>query len=65
MSFLDLLNEDYAHGPWLESEYRAAVNDMAKRKNAELSASIARNRLTDTAKQATRGLKHEDVVTFL
>lgn len=61
MTFLELLNEDYANGSWLEPQYRAAVNEMEKPAHGEPVVAIARNRLTGSGKPATRGLKYPDL----
>lgn len=62
LAFLDLLNEDYPHGVWLEPEYRAAIKAMGAADPPRVE--IRRQRLTDRGKPATRGLKYEDLISF-
>jgi hypothetical protein len=62
LTFLDLLNEDYPHGVWLEQEYRAAIKAMGAADPPRVE--IRRQRLTNRGKPATRGLKYEDLVSF-
>jgi hypothetical protein len=62
MSFLELLNDDYPHGVWLEPEYRAALGSMQTDDPARVT--IRRDRLTEGRKPATRGLQHPDTLTF-
>ena len=59
MTFEELLNTDYPEGLWLESDYRAAVLDMAERDDVR----IDRRRSTPTGR-APRGLQEPDEITF-
>jgi three-Cys-motif partner protein len=62
MTFVELLNRDYANGAWLAPEYRAAVKAM---ENAEPpSVTIRRAEpLTKTGRPA-KGLEEADRITF-
>jgi hypothetical protein len=62
LTFLELLNEDYPDGVWLESEYRWAVDGMEKEKPARVG--ISRHRLTKGGRPATRGIQHPDTLRF-
>ena len=61
MSFVDLLNEDYPKGVWVEKNYRAAVKAMEGANPAR--ATITRNRTTPSGR-APRGLNHSDTIRF-
>lgn len=63
MTFLEVINDDYPDGLWLEPNYRAAITAMAQADEA--TATINRDRTTPSGKTATRGLKERDKVTFL
>jgi three-Cys-motif partner protein len=63
LTFLELLNEDYPQGTWIEKEYRAAVKAMER----ALPPTARINRaepFTRTGKKAS-GLGPGDAVTFL
>ena len=62
VTFLDLLNDDYPDGVWLEPEYRWALDGMEKEKPPR--ASVARNRKTPAGRPATRGIQYPDTITF-
>jgi len=62
MSFVDVLNDDYPDGVWLEPEYRAALGGMELEKPAR--ATVKRNRTTDSGKPATRGIQNPDTIIF-
>jgi hypothetical protein len=62
MTFLDLLNEDYPGGPWVEREYRAAVKAMAR--PPQPSVRITRTHPKTKTGRAARGLQPADTVTF-
>jgi hypothetical protein len=62
MTFLELLNDDYPDGVWLEPKYRWALDGMEKEKPARVT--ITRNRTTESGKPATRGIQHPDTVAF-
>jgi three-Cys-motif partner protein len=62
MTFLEVMNDDYPDGLWLEPDYRTAIKAMAQAK--EPSVTITRDRTTQKGKPATSGLKEEDKVTF-
>jgi three-Cys-motif partner protein len=62
MTFVELLNEDYGNGTWLEPKYRAAVKAMEKAEppTAEIARAVPR---TPTGRAAT-GLDLPDTITF-
>jgi three-Cys-motif partner protein len=62
MTFVDLLNEDYGNGAWLEPKYRTAVKAM---ENAEPPTVMIRRAepLTKTGKPS-RALNYPDTITF-
>jgi three-Cys-motif partner protein len=63
LTFLELLNDDYPDGAWIEKEYRSAIKAMELANPP--AAKIERVRpVTATGKRAT-GLGLEDTVTFL
>jgi hypothetical protein len=62
MTFLELLNEDYPDGVWLEPEYRWALVGMETEDRPRVM--IKRERLTGSGKPATRGVQFPDVLTF-
>jgi three-Cys-motif partner protein len=62
MTFVDLLNDDYPDGVWLEPEYRAALGGMETEAPARVA--ITRNRTTSGGKPATRGIQNPDTITF-
>lgn len=62
LTFLDLLNDDYPHDIWVETQYRAALNAMEA--TDPPSVEIAREGRTHGGKPRTRGVKHEDRLTF-
>jgi hypothetical protein len=59
---VDVLNDDYPDGVWLEPEYRAALGEMEKEKPARVT--VKRNRTTDSGKLATRGIQNPDTIIF-
>jgi hypothetical protein len=59
MTFLELPNEDYPHGAWVEKNYRAAIKAM-EAADPPL-ANVARNRTTPSGR-APSGLIHSDVI---
>lgn len=62
LTFVELLNDDYPDGTWVEKEYRAAIKAMAQ--NDPPMAMIGRvNPTTRTGRSAT-GLTLSDGVTF-
>ena len=62
LTFLELLNDDYPDGAWIEKEYRSAIKAMELANPP--AAKIDRVRpITATGKRAT-GLAFEDTVTF-
>ena len=61
MTFVELLNRDYPDGTWIETHYRDAVKDLARR-NA--GATISYDRETPSGRAALR-LKREDTVEGL
>jgi three-Cys-motif partner protein len=63
LTFLDLLNEDYKNGAWVESEYRSAIKTMAQAEPA--SARIDRVQERTVKGRAATGLSNGDTVTFL
>lgn len=62
LTFLELLNEDYPDGVWLEPEYRWALDGMSK--DASPRVAITRNRTTSKGKAASRGVQHPDILKF-
>jgi hypothetical protein len=62
MSFVDLLNEDYGNGAWLEADYRAAVKAMEKA-DPPLAAIKRAEPVTRTGKPST-ALNYPDTITF-
>lgn len=60
LTFEELLNDDYSDGVWIESEYRAAVKDLAAR---DPSVSISYDRATQSGR-SPYGLKLDDSVSF-
>jgi hypothetical protein len=63
MTFLELLNEDYPRGTWIEKQYRSALKAMEKSDLPRVRIGRA-NPLTPTGRAAT-GLAHEDTVEVL
>jgi three-Cys-motif partner protein len=59
MTFVELLNEDYPEGAWVEKKYRAAVKAMAASHPPRVE--IIRNRTTPSGRKP-RGLEYEDTV---
>lgn len=62
LTFLDLLNDDYPDGTWVEKEYRAALIAMTAERPDVVT--IVRTRLTSGGNPATRGIQHPDSITF-
>lgn len=62
MTFVELLNEDYPDGVWLEPEYRAALSAMEAEEHPRVA--IKRERLTPSGKPSTRGVQEPDLLTF-
>jgi three-Cys-motif partner protein len=62
MTFVELLNDDYPHDIWVETQYRAALKAMETADPA--CVEITREGLTDSGRPRTRGVKHEDGLTF-
>jgi hypothetical protein len=62
LTFVDLLNDDYPDGTWVEREYRAALNEMLGAEPPLVG--ITRDRLTRSRKSATRGTQHPDTLAF-
>jgi three-Cys-motif partner protein len=62
LTFLELLNDDYPDGVWLEPEYRAAL--VAMEASEPRQVSVVRNRVTDSGKPATRGIQWPDALSF-
>jgi hypothetical protein len=58
LTCLELLNDDYPDGVWLEPEYRAAL--VAMEASEPRQVSVVRNRVTDSRKPATRGIQWPD-----
>jgi hypothetical protein len=58
LTFLELLNDDYPDGVWVEKQYRAALNGMA---GAEPSDVVV---MTRGGKPATGGIQHPDRLEF-
>jgi three-Cys-motif partner protein len=61
LTFEELLNENYPEGVWVEPQYRAAILDLERQEDVQLS--VERNRTTPSGR-APRGIKLADVVTF-
>jgi hypothetical protein len=61
MTFVELLNEDYPEGVWVEKKYRAAVKAMAS-SNPQTAEIIRRGR-TPSGRER-RGLEHDDTLVF-
>ena len=61
LTFLEVLNDDYPDGVWIEPKYRGAL-DLEKQKPARVT--IARKGLTESGNPRTRGIKHPDRITF-
>jgi three-Cys-motif partner protein len=62
LTFVELLNDDYPDGAWVEKEYRAAIKAMAEAE--EPRARIERVEPKTRTGRAARGLKLEDSVRF-
>lgn len=62
LTFVDLLNDDYPDGTWVEKEYRAAIKAMAQ--TDPPLATIGRVRSATRTGRATTGLTLPDSVTF-
>ena len=62
LTFLELLNDEYPDGVWLEPEYRAAL--VAMEASEPRQVSVVRNRVTDSGKPATRGIQWPDALSF-
>jgi three-Cys-motif partner protein len=62
LTFVDLLNEDYPNGAWVESEYRSAIKAMSGERPPR--ASIDRVNPTTEKGRAATGLNLEDRVSF-
>jgi len=63
MTFVELLNEDYGNGTWLEPKYRNALKAMEKTDPPQVKITRAKP-LTLTGRPAT-GLDWPDTVTFV
>jgi three-Cys-motif partner protein len=61
MTFVELLNEDYSEGVWVEKKYRAAVKAMAASDSP--TANIIRKGKTPSGRER-RGLEYDDAITF-
>jgi hypothetical protein len=61
MNFVDLLDENYPKGAWVEKHHRAAVKAMESAKPP--LAQVTRNRTTPSGK-APRGLERPDKIRF-
>jgi three-Cys-motif partner protein len=64
LTLLELINDDYTDGVWLEPEYRAAVGAMEAAEDGESQVAVTRNSLTASGKSRTRGIKAEDTIRF-
>ena len=62
LTFLDLLNDDYPDGTWVEKENRAALTAMTAAQPGAVT--VDRTRLTSGGKPATRGIQYPDSITF-
>jgi three-Cys-motif partner protein len=62
LTFLELLNEDYPNGAWIEKEYRSAIKAMELASPPAVKIDRAKP-MTPTGKKAT-GLTLEDTVAF-
>lgn len=62
LTFLELLNQDYHNGTWIEKEYRAAIKAMEQADPPTVKIDRAKP-ITPTGKKATR-LAPEDSVTI-
>jgi three-Cys-motif partner protein len=63
MTFLEILNDDYPEGVWIEKQYRAALNDLEKAEDDDRQITVTRNRTTPTGR-APRGIKYPDAISF-
>lgn len=59
LSFVELMNEDYPDGLWVESNYRKAIAALEQARRVK----VERNRSTPTNRKPS-GLKGPDVLTF-
>jgi hypothetical protein len=62
LTFVELLNDDYPDGTWVEKDYRAAIKAMAQA--APPLAMIGRVKSTTRTGRAATGLTLPDSVTF-
>jgi hypothetical protein len=62
LTFLELLNEDYPNGVWIEKQYRSAIKAMARADPPTVKIDRA-NPTTPTGRKAT-GLSPKDNVSF-
>jgi three-Cys-motif partner protein len=62
MTFVELMNEDYGKGSWLEPKYRKALKEMEKADPPQVAITRAKP-VTPTGKPAT-ALEWPDTVTF-
>jgi hypothetical protein len=62
MTFVELLNDDYPDGVWIEKQYRSALNALAADEVRDVQ--ITRTRMTDKGKPATRGIQYPDSLEF-
>jgi len=65
LSFLELLNDDYPDGVWLEPAYRSALGALERPDEGEPTVAVTRERLTATGRTATRGFKYSDEIVFV
>jgi three-Cys-motif partner protein len=65
MTFLELMNDDYPDGVWLEPAYRAAVGAMENPEQGKPTVTVRRASLTAGGKPRTRGIKEEDTLRFI
>ncbi len=65
LTFLELLNDDYSDGVWVEREYRAAIADMERPAKGDALVAVHRSRVTASGKPSTRGIQYPDTITFV
>ncbi|MGH3440808.1 MAG: three-Cys-motif partner protein TcmP [Nitriliruptorales bacterium] len=63
LTFLEILNDDYPDGVWIEKQYRAALNALERSEEDGRRITVARNRTTPTGR-APRGMKYADTISF-
>jgi three-Cys-motif partner protein len=63
LTFVEILNDDYPEGVWIEKHYRAALKTLEKPGEGDPMITVGRNRRTPSGR-APKGIKDEDMISF-